>query len=205
MILPLEFYRKDTVSVSRALLGTCLVHDSPQGRAVGRIVETEAYLFNGDPACHAHQGITKRNAAMFGPPGHAYIYFIYGMYYCFNVVTAPEGVGEAALVRALEPIEGIELMEQRRKTRDIHNLCSGPGKLVLAMGMTRDLNGCPLYNGPLTISSADSFPGADKVRIVSAPRIGIKKAADLPLRFCVKDNPFVSRPPKGNKAVPPRE
>ena len=199
MILPLSFYQQDTVSVAKALLGAYLVHDSPQGRTVGRIVESEAYLFEADPACHAHRGKTKRNAAMFGPPGHAYIYFVYGMYYCFNVVTAPEGVGEAALIRALEPVAGLQLMQQRRGTRELKALCSGPGKLVQAMGLTKALNGCPLFRGALRICSHDSFPrqaagGAEE--IVATTRIGITKAAALPLRFCLKDNPFVSRAPR---------
>jgi DNA-3-methyladenine glycosylase len=199
MILPHSFYTQDTVSVAKALLGAYLVHDAPQGRTAGRIVETEAYLFSGDPACHAHQGKTRRNAAMFGPPGHAYIYFVYGMYYCFNVVTAPEGVGEAVLVRALEPCAGIPLMQQRRGTRDLKALCSGPGKLVLAMGLLKDLNGCPLFRGPLTIRSQGSFPrgrSAPKEKIVATTRIGISRAAALPLRFCLKGNPFVSRVPR---------
>jgi DNA-3-methyladenine glycosylase len=197
MILPRAFYeQKDTVTVAKAILGACLVHDSPQGRTAGRIVEVEAYLFDGDPACHAHKGKTKRNAAMFGPPGHAYIYFIYGMYHCFNVVTAPEGVGEAVLIRALEPLEGVPLMEKRRRTRHVKDLCSGPGKLVLAMGMKPHLNGCPLYRGPLTIRSADTCPAPHSLgeaAVAAAPRIGIKKAADLPLRFYLQGNPFVSR------------
>jgi DNA-3-methyladenine glycosylase len=197
MILPRSFYEhKDTVAIAKALLGACLVHDSPRGRTAGRIVEVEAYLFDGDPACHAHKGKTKRNAAMFGPPGHAYIYFIYGMYHCFNVVTAPEGVGEAVLIRALEPLDGVPLMEKRRHTRHVKDLCSGPGKLVLAMGMPPRLNGCPLYRGPLTIHSAGAYPapqGLGRMEIAAAPRIGIKKAADLPLRFYLRDNPFVSR------------
>ena len=199
MILPHSFYTQDTVSVAKALLGAYLVHDAPQGRTAGRIVETEAYLFDGDPACHAHRGRTKRNATMFGPPGHAYIYFVYGMYYCFNVVTAPEGVGEAVLVRALEPCAGIPLMEQRRRTRDLKALCSGPGKLVLAMGMTKELNGCPLFRGPLTIRSQGSFPrvhGAPMEEIVATTRIGISRAEALPLRFCLKGNRFVSRAPR---------
>ncbi|MGD0090197.1 MAG: DNA-3-methyladenine glycosylase [Planctomycetota bacterium] len=204
MILPRSFYTQDTVSIAKALLGAYLVHDSPQGRTAGRIVETEAYLFDGDPACHAHRGKTRRNAAMFGPPGHAYIYFVYGMYHCFNVVTAPEGIGEAVLVRALEPRAGIPLMQRRRSTRDLKALCSGPGKLALAMGLTRDLNGSPLFRGPLSIWSRGSFPqepGSQQEEVVATTRIGISKAAALPLRFCLKDNPFVSRAPRCAVAV----
>jgi DNA-3-methyladenine glycosylase len=195
MILDRSFYQKKTVTVARELIGTYLVHDSPEGRTVGRIVETEAYLSRNDPACHAHKGQTKRNAVMFGPPGHAYVYFIYGMYDCFNVVTAPQGVGEAVLVRALEPAEGLDLMEKRRKTTQLHNLCSGPGKLVLAMGMTRQMNGWPLYEGALTLHTKDSFGHAapKKSDIVATPRIGISAAADLPLRFYLKRSRFASR------------
>jgi len=195
MILDRSIYQKKTVTIARELLGTYLVHDSPEGRTAGRIVETEAYLCRNDPACHAHKGQTKRNAVMFGPPGHAYIYFIYGMYYCFNVVTAPEGVGEAVLVRALEPVEGIALMEKRRKTTQLHNLCSGPGKLVLAMGMTPQMNGWPLFEGALTLHTKDSFacPIPRKSDIVATPRIGITAAAELPLRFYLKGNRFASR------------
>jgi DNA-3-methyladenine glycosylase len=195
MILPPSFYQRDTVTVARELLVACLVHDSRQGRTVGRIVETEAYLFSGDPACHAHRGQTKRNAAMFGPPGHAYVYFVYGMYYCFNVVTAPEGVGEAVLVRALEPLEGLPLMQKRRRTKVAALLCNGPAKLVLAMGIAAKLNRTPLFQGPLTIWKQASFPGCapEKLEIVSSRRIGITQGADLPLRFFIKNNSFVSR------------
>ncbi|HYG74591.1 MAG TPA: DNA-3-methyladenine glycosylase [Planctomycetota bacterium] len=195
MILPLSFYTKKTVTVAQALLGTVLVHDTAEGRAAGRIVETEAYLFENDPACHAHRGKTPRNAVMFGPPGHAYIYFIYGMYYCFNVVTAPEGVGEAVLIRALEPLDGIELMKRRRGTSELKNLCSGPGKLVLALGLRPDQNGASLLSGPLTIWTPESFnaPRPKKSDIVSTPRIGINRGADLPLRFYLKGHPFASR------------
>jgi DNA-3-methyladenine glycosylase len=193
MILPPDFYRRDTTSIAKDLLGTYLVHDSRQGRTVGRIVEAEAYLFENDPACHAHKGKTKRNAAMFGPPGHAYIYFIYGMYHCFNVVTAPEGVGEAVLIRALEPVEGLPLMQKRRGAHALHNLCNGPGKLVIAMGMTHKLNHAPLFDGPLTIWDRKSFGGQGKFETVAAKRIGISVAAELPLRFLIEGNEFVSR------------
>lgn len=193
MLLPRSFYDKDTVTIARELLGTYLVHDAPKGRTVGRIVETEAYLFS-DPACHAHKGKTARNAAMFGPPGHAYIYFIYGMYHCFNVVTAPPGQGEAVLVRALEPVEGIALMEKRRGTPDVHNLCSGPGKLVMAMGLRREQNGAPLFRGKLTLHARGSFDqsGSEPI-VVTTPRIGITLGAELPLRFYIKGSRFASR------------
>lgn len=192
--VPESFFADDTPTMARKLLGTCLVHDSRRGRTVGRIVETEAYLAERDPASHAFRGLTERNAPMFGPSGHAYIYFIYGMYECFNVVTAPKGTGEAVLIRALEPLDGIELMRRRRKTRDLHQLCSGPGKLVLAMGMTRKLNNCPLYEGALTIWPRGRF-GTPKEppEIVATPRIGITAAAELPLRFYIKGSPFASR------------
>lgn len=196
MLLPASFYNKKTIAVAKALLGTYLVYDSPEGRAAGRIVETEAYLFNIDPASHAYRGKTSRNAAMFGPPGHAYIYFIYGMYHCFNVVTGPVGVGEAVLIRALEPIEGIDLMKARRKTDDLRNLCSGPGKLVQALGLKPEHNALTLLSPPLSIFKHAAY-GASAPRpseIISTTRIGINVGEDLPLRFYLKGSPFASRP-----------
>ena len=191
-ILPSSFYASDTVSIARALLGTCLVHKTKAGLTAGRIIETEAYLFKDDPACHAHKGRTPRNAAMFGKPGHAYIYFIYGLYHCFNVVTAPENVGEAVLIRALEPLAGLPLMESRRGTRDLKNLCSGPAKLVIALGITRALNGAPLTSGALTLQTRDSFSGCPDFEIVQSHRIGITTGVELPLRFCIKGSRFLS-------------
>jgi DNA-3-methyladenine glycosylase len=193
MIVKPDFYAHDTTTVAKRLLGHVLIHETRQGVTAGRIVETEAYLRN-DPACHASRGKTNRNAVMFGPPGHAYIYFIYGMYHCFNVVTAPEGVGEAVLIRALEPVEGIELMQKRRGTRELRNLCSGPGKLVIALGITPKLNGVSLYEGALRLEAPKTSEKPHADEIIATPRIGINVAAEAPLRFYLKGNIYASRP-----------
>lgn len=187
-ILPRAFYGRNTVVVARELLGKLLVHISPEGIAAGRIVETEAYL-QGDPACHASRGMTRRNRVMFGPPGHAYVYFIYGMYYCFNVVSAPEGVGEAVLIRALEPFAGAGLMGSRRKREKLEELCDGPAKLVQALGINRNHNGIDLTEGELVIYQGTASPEP----IVAAPRVGIRVGVELPLRFYLQDNRFVSK------------
>ncbi len=190
MRLASDFFDHSTVQVAQNLLGTFLIHDSPQGKTMGRIVETEAYLSD-DAACHASRGETKRNKVMFGPSGHAYIYFIYGMYYCLNVVTASKGVGEAVLIRALEPVEGIELMKKRRpKVSSLHQLCNGPAKLVLAMGIPSVLNGISFSKGPLNILPGEKLL---KNQIITTTRIGISQAAHLPLRFYIKDNFFISK------------
>jgi DNA-3-methyladenine glycosylase len=185
----------DTPSAARALLGAVLDHRAPEGTTVGRIVETEAYLCD-DPACHAHRGETPRNRAMFGPPGRAYIYLIYGMHRCFNVVTGPAGRGEAVLIRALEPLAGIDLMRARRGVADVRNLCNGPGKLVQAMGLLPEHYGADLARGPLRLLEAGSTPqaAAPDARIRAVPRVGISVAADLPLRFYAEGNPWVSKP-----------
>jgi DNA-3-methyladenine glycosylase len=179
---------KNTVKAAKELLGRYLVHKTPSGTTMGKIVETEAYLSN-DPASHSSRGKTKRNEKMFGKPGTAYIYLIYGIYKCFNVVTKSEGIGEAVLVRALEPISGIELMKKRRKKNKLKDLCSGPAKLVSAMGITKAHNGSNLFKGNLKLISKSG----KKQKIVKTTRVGITKAAHLPLRFYIKGNEFVSR------------
>ena len=178
-----SFYNQNTIKVAESLLGKYLVNNN----VVGKIVETEAYLSD-DPASHSSKGKTKRNEKMFGPPGSAYIYLIYGVHSCFNVVTRPEGIGEAVLIRALEPISGINLMKKRRKTNKIKNLCSGPGKLTSSMGISKEHNGASLMEGNLRIVDKKS-----KHEIISTKRIGITKGADLNYRFYIRGNEFVSR------------
>ena len=171
--------------VARRLLGLRLaVRDGDGTWLVGRIVETEAYLPEGDPACHAHRGETQRNRAMFGPAGTAYVYRIYGLHHCFNVVTGPVGSGQAVLVRALEPLEGLERMATRRGRSARGELCSGPAKLVQALGILREDDGQCLRTGRVRVLPA--VASAERGTIVTTTRVGITKAADLPLRFYVE-------------------
>jgi DNA-3-methyladenine glycosylase len=188
MSLPHSFYERDTVAVARDLLGCLLIHQEDAGTTAGRIVEVEAYLQN-DPAAHSYRGMTERNRAMFGPPGHAYVYRIYGLHTCVNVVTGAEGTGEAVLIRALEPVAGIDLMQARRGRDDPISLANGPGKLTEALGITIDLDGTSLSDGPLRVHAAVGR----REEIVQTIRVGITKAADLPLRFYLKGNPYISR------------
>ena len=188
-ILKRQFYERPTVEVARDLLGKLLVH----GPTAGIIVETEAYLGGDDLAAHSAAGITDRTRVIFGEPGHAYVYFIYGMYECLNLVCEPEGKPGCVLVRSLEPTEGIEIMRQRRPAaRKLEDLASGPGKLTLAMGITRALNGADVTRGSLVVREP-----AEKraLEIAVTPRIGITKCADLPLRFIVRGSRFVSGSP----------
>ena len=192
--LPPSFYSRDTEVVARELLGAVLRSETPDGVVSGRIVETEAYLGEHDEACHAVVGETERTRCLYGPPGTAYVYFIYGMHWCFNAVTREAGLPSAVLVRALEPLEGIELMrERRRHPRHQRDLTNGPGKLCAALGISGRHNGLPLYRPPLTIHRGVEVADAD---VIVTPRIGITRSADWPLRWIIKGNPYVSRAPR---------
>ena len=183
------FQNYNTLTLAQKLLGCVLVHDAPEGKTAGIIVETEAYLTD-DPACHAYRRKTTRNAAMFGPAGTVYVYQIYGLHYCVNIVSGSEGVGEAVLIRALQPTEGIKLMQQRRGVESLNKLTSGPANLVKAMEISIVAhNGANLEKGKLYITE----PLITNFDIIQTTRIGITQGADLPYRFYIKHNPFVSK------------
>jgi len=183
--LPGAFYDRDPARVARELLGAVLRVVDTTGAVSGRIIETEAYLGPHDPACHAVAGRTARTWHLFGPPGAAYVYFIYGMHWCVNAVTREDGFGSAVLIRALEPLEGIDGMRARRpRARGDDQLCNGPGKLCAALGIDRARDGTMLTGtGPLTIHDGDAVPDA---RVLVGPRVGISRAVDWPLRFRVR-------------------
>jgi DNA-3-methyladenine glycosylase len=186
-ILPRGFYERDTLAVARDLLGKVLVH----GLAAGRIVETEAYPGGDDLASHSARGLTERTRVIFGPPGHAYVYFIYGMYECFNVVVQPEGKAGCVLVRALEPVAGIAQMRRRRPAaRRIEDLANGPGKLTVALGITRKDYGADLTRGRLVVREPAA---AEDFAIARGPRIGITACSERLLRFVIQGNRFVSK------------
>lgn len=188
-ILPRAFYHRPTVEVARELIGMTLVH----GRTAGRIVEAEAYLGREDGAAHASRGITPRTQVLFGPPGHAYVYLIYGIHECLNLVAEPEGAPGCVLIRAVEPQAGIGLMRRRRGVQSLTDLASGPGKLAVAMGITRRQNGIDATAGSLTVRRPPDLLSPD---IGCGPRIGVKKAADWPLRFYLQGSPFLSLRPR---------
>jgi DNA-3-methyladenine glycosylase len=192
--LPAAFYDRETEVVARDLLGAILECRTPEGIASGRIVETEAYIGEHDPACHAAAGKTDRTRWLYGPPGTAYVYFIYGVHWCFNAVTRAAGEPSAVLVRAIEPIDGIELMRARRAAaRTDRDLGNGPGKLCAALGIDGRHNGLRLDRLPLRIREGAPVADAD---VVVSPRIGITKAADWPLRWYIADDPHVSKAPR---------
>jgi DNA-3-methyladenine glycosylase len=187
MRLSREFYDRSVHEVARDLIGCVVRH----GEAAGRIVETESYHME-EPACHAFAGVTERTRTLYGEPGLAYVYFSYGIHALLNAVAEGEGVGAAVLIRALEPVDGVELMRERRGLEGLEELCSGPGKLTQALGIGLSLNGTSLVDGPIELLTRE--PGAREPRVVAGERIGITKAVELPWRFCDADSRHVSRP-----------
>ncbi len=189
--LPREFYDRDTVTVARELLGRILVRNSAVGTTAGVIVETEGYLAD-DPGCHASGGKTERNSPMFAAPGTIYVYQIYGIHYCLNIVTQPAGVPEAILIRALEPVAGIQLMRQRRDLKSLKELTSGPAKLTQALDIDLVFNRGDISQPPLYVQQGEQVTRP----IVTTTRIGLspERGADLPLRFCLKDSKYLSQP-----------
>ncbi|MEE8193794.1 MAG: DNA-3-methyladenine glycosylase [Gemmatimonadales bacterium] len=187
-----RFYARDTESVARALLG-CILESRVGGRrTAGRVVEVEAYVGPHDPAAHGYlERRTRRNDALFGPPGTAYVYRSYGVHWCFNAVTERDGFPSAVLVRALEPLAGFAVMAERRGTDRERILCAGPGRLCQALGIGGEHDGRGLARGPVRVLRPRSRP---RLEIAVGPRIGVSSAADWPLRFCVAGSRWLSRP-----------
>jgi DNA-3-methyladenine glycosylase len=186
--LPVAFYDRPVVEVARDLVGCVVSHAGTSGV----IVETEAY-HDSEPACHAFAGLTARTRTLFGPPGRAYVYRSYGIHALLNAVCEPQGVGAAVLIRALEPLRGIELMRERRAVERLEQLCSGPGKLTQALGIELQENDTSL-TGPGPVTIAPQPDGRHDAELVAGERVGITKAVALPWRFCMRDSHYVSRP-----------
>lgn len=184
------FFKVSASELAPQLLGKILVHRTDDGLTSGMIVETEAYEGAHDLASHAARGETPRSKIMFGKAGVSYVYFTYGMHHCFNVVCDEEGTPGAVLIRALQPIDGLELMKKRRQKKELTDLCSGPAKLCDAMGLSLHENGESLFGKKLYLELGENIA---KKKILSGPRIGIRKSVDLPWRFWLKDNPHVSK------------
>jgi DNA-3-methyladenine glycosylase len=188
------FFERPVLEVARDLVGCVVTH----GDTAGVIVETEAY-HESEPACHAYVGVTPRTRVLFGPPGRAYVYFSYGMHWMLNAVCEPDGVGAAVLIRALEPLAGLDHMRERRGVEAVRQLCSGPGKLTQALGIGPELNDTDLLSGPVRFS--DRPPAWRDVAIDVDVRVGITKAAELPWRFVAAGSRYVSRPVQRPAAV----
>ena len=190
--------RLPSIQVAPLLLGCILSRTIPEGKLSLRIVETEAY-HQDDPASHSYRGLTTRTAPMFEEGGHIYVYFTYGMHYCVNIVVGQKGVGEAVLLRAAEPVSGVEIMKKHRGTEDIYNIASGPAKLTQALGIiSTELSGRKI--GPKTLQLSFPQTPTNPKHIAASPRIGIKQATDTPWRFYIKGNRFISRP-SGAKGI----
>lgn len=190
-VLKRSFYCRNTLTVAKQLLGKLLVRELPEGEVAGKIVEVEAYRGSDDPASHAYKGKTSRNQIMFKEGGYAYIYFIYGKHFCLNVTTEKAEVPGAVLIRAVEPVYGVEMMKNRRRKENLKILTNGPGKLTQAMDITVKLNGWDLTRGKKLYICDSSV--AEPFEVVSSSRIGVKAGADKPWRFFIKGNLFVSR------------
>jgi DNA-3-methyladenine glycosylase len=187
-----SFYEQPTIEVARQLLGKYLIRKHPDGTTVGRIVETEAYIGPQDKACHASRGRTPRTEIMFGRAGHAYVYMIYGFHYMLNIVTEAADFPAAVLIRAVEPLEGLSLMQSRRQTERLRSLASGPGKLCRAFAIDRTLNGNDVCGKVLYLDDH----GEPAPKVMTTPRIGVDYAGkwkDKPWRFLIKGNEFVSK------------
>jgi DNA-3-methyladenine glycosylase len=194
-----EFFERTALEVAPELLGCLLVHELDGVRLVGRIVEVEAYLGDGtDPASHAHRGPTPRAASMFGAAGRFYVYRSMGIHACANLVCEPPGRASAVLLRAVEPLRGIEHMQSRREGRSGCELASGPGKLTRAFGIGLEHDGASALRGSLRVEPG---PAASSGRVLAGPRVGIRRAADLPYRYWLADNPHVTRTPLNRRAI----
>ena len=196
-----EYFLQPAEEVARGLLGCLLMHEIAAETLVARIVETEAYLAEGDPGCHAARGRTERNAPMFGPPGTAYVYMIYGMHLCMNLVTGPEGTPAAVLLRAAEPLMGIETMRRLRGRDALKDLCSGPAKLAEAFGITLEHNRKDITGGRLYVTAAPGDTMPEDVLVTTRVGLGEGAGDDLMLRYLIPDSQWVSRSPRRDAPV----
>ncbi|MGI6678663.1 MAG: DNA-3-methyladenine glycosylase [Dehalobacterium sp.] len=189
-MLEKDFFYRETPLVAQDLLGKILATQIDDTIVSGIVVETEAYLGQNDPGSHSNRGKTKRNSVMFGPAGYSYIYQIYGVHFCYNVTTDKDNVPAAVLIRALEPLTGIDIIRKNRKRESRKDLCSGPAKLVQALGITKSMNGTSAVDGPVRFFDKQSTV---PFNIIQTTRIGLTQGADLKLRYYIENNPYVSR------------
>jgi len=189
-----SFFTRDTTKIARDLLGHFLYVEKNDHRMGGRIIETEAYLFRGDPACHAARGMTERNRSMFKQGGIAYVYIIYGIHHCLNFVTGSKGTGTAVLIRSIEPFEGIDEMRHRRPSaKRLEDIANGPGKLTIALGLTKEDDGTDLLRGHIRVFLDPEWINR-RPKIITTTRIGLKTGAEKQLRYYIADHPCVSIP-----------